>query len=54
LGDDGKEAYMGDPSTLADITAAVAAFGNGDREAIRRMLGRDYFEHVPGPTARPD
>jgi predicted ester cyclase len=40
---------MNAPSTLADVTAAVAAFGNGDRDAIRRMLGRDYFEHVPGP-----
>ncbi len=40
---------MRSASTLADVQAAVAAFGGGDRDAIRRLIGRAYFEHVPGP-----
>ena len=42
---------MTDRTAAAVVQSTLDAFAAGDRGAIGRLLGRDYFTHRPGPAA---
>ncbi len=42
---------MPDPETADIVRSSLEAFAGGDRGAIRRTLGRDFFTHRPGAGA---